>query len=108
MVCFQSLTIFGQHFANPSAPDRIPHALSTAVLEVGAHAQGKELPDDLSLRAYCRCRTGSTTPGVLHGEVKRCGPRHIFERRVAASPEKTSHRGSAPRSDGAAQRCRTV
>jgi len=92
---------FVQDFSNPSALDTILHGLSTAVLEVGSQAKGKELFDDLSLRAYCRWRTCSTMPGVLHGEVKRCRAGYVFERRITAGSEKTSHRRSAPRSDGA-------
>src|SRR2546425_9753821 len=97
-----------QHFSNPSALDTIHHALSIAVLEFGAHAKGKELFDDLSLRAYCRRRTRSSTARVLHGEMKRCGPGFVFQGLVTACSESKSHCGSAPRPDGAMQRSRTV
>src|SRR6266540_4661566 len=89
---------FGEHISNPNAPDTIRHALSTAVLEIGAHAKGKELLDDGSLRTDCGCRARSTTPGVLHGEVKRCGPGFVLQRRVTAGSEKIPHGSSAPRS----------
>src|SRR5712671_2156758 len=89
-----------EHFSNPGAPDGIPHALSIAALELGAQPQGKELLDDLALRLYGRCRAGSATSGVLHGEVKRCGPGYIFQRWVTAGSKKTAHGGSAPRSHG--------
>src|SRR6266567_4954300 len=94
---------FAEHFSNPSALDTIPHGLSTAALEIGAHAKGEELFDDLSLRTYRRCRTRSTTASVLHGEVKGCGPGFVLQRRVTAGSEKTSHRRSATRSDRAVQ-----
>ena len=85
----------GEHFWNPSAPDRISHALSMAVPEIGAYAKGQELLDYCSLGAYCRCRTRSTTAGVLHGKMKRCGPGFVFTSRVTACAEKTAHGGSA-------------
>jgi len=92
-----------QHFSNPSTLDTIPHALSTAVPKIGAHAKGKELFDNLSLRAYCRWGTCSAMTGVLHGEMKRGGSGFVSRGRVTACSEKTSHGGSASRPDGAMQ-----
>src|SRR5947199_6087397 len=94
---------FGEYFSNPGALDTIPHGLSTAALEIGAHAKAEELFDDFSLRTHCRCGTRSTTASVLHSEVKGCGPGFVFLRRVTAGSEKTSHRRSAARSDRAVQ-----
>src|SRR5256884_2809156 len=74
-----------------------------AVPEIGAYAKGQELLDYCSLGAYCRCRTRSTTAGVLHGKMKRSGPGFVFASRVTACAEKTAHGGSAPRPDGAMQ-----
>src|SRR5262249_53903069 len=97
-----------QQLSNPSALNRISHALAAAAFNIGADAPRKELFDDFALGADCHCSTAPATPGVLHGEMKRGGPRFVFRGRVTACLEETSHRGSASRADGAMQSGRAI